>query len=203
MNTKHEYWRNQTLVNRVSTDEDIAREYYTLAMYLFKEYNERMECIQTPLLHIVSHCMELSIKSVLEYACRYQYIELDFSKVIHSHSINGLISHVIDVFDKISKEQSCSKEDLDLFTKTFPILFRELGVTLQTDVTSYRYVCKIDRSGNKIGKSTPFINDNDSPNIIVLSRVFSECYSALLYTSYILEYIFLNETIKNNLMKDV
>lgn len=190
MNTKHEYWRNQTLVNRVSTNEDIAREYYTLAMYLFKEYNERMEGIQTPLLHIVSHCMELSIKSVLEYACRFQYIELNFSKVVHSHSINNLISCIIDVFNKIGKEQFCSKEDIDLFTKDFPLLFQELGDILQTDVTSYRYICKTDRHGNKIGKSVPFINDNDSPNIIVLSGVFNKCYSALLYTSYILECIF-------------
>lgn len=188
MNTKHEYWRNQTLVNRVSTNEDIAREYYTLAMYLFKEYNERMEGIQTPLLHIVSHCMELSIKSVLEYACRFQYIELNFSKVVHSH--NNLISCIIDVFNKIGKEQFCSKEDIDLFTKDFPLLFQELGDILQTDVTSYRYICKTDRYGNKIGKSVPFINDNDSPNIIVLSGVFNKCYSALLYTSYILECIF-------------
>lgn len=190
MNAKYEQWHNQTLVNRVNSNEEIAREYYTLATFLFKKYDERMECIQTPLLHIVSHCMELSIKSVLEFACQYKYIELDFNDIVHSHSLKDLINYVLDVMNKISQESSCSPEDKDLFSNIFPVLLNQLENILQTEVASYRYAYKINRRGQAVEKSTPFIEDNDSPNIIILSKVFNECYSALSYTSYVLEIIF-------------
>ncbi len=189
MNAKHENWRNQTLVNRVSSNEDIAREYYTLAKYIFTEFNGRMECIQTPLLHIASHCIELSIKSVLEYVYHHQYIALNFSKIVHSHSFKVLIPFVIKVFNKISKEHFCSKDDKDLFANTFPSLIKQLGDTLQANVTSYRYAYNLDKQGRAVCRSVPFINDNDSPNILTLSEIFENCYSALSYTLHILELI--------------
>ena len=190
MTTKYEQWRNQTLVNRVNSNEEIAREYYTLATFLFKKYDERMECIQTPLLHIVSHCMELSIKSILEFACQYKYIELDFNDIVPSHFLNDLINYVLDVMDKISRESSCSPEDKDLFNNIFPTALNQLGDILQAEVASYRYAYKINGRGQVVKKSTPFVEDNDSPNIMILSKVFEDCYSALSYTSYVLEFIF-------------
>lgn len=170
----------------MSSNEDIAIEYYTLAKYIFTEFNGRMECIQTPLLHIMSHCIELSIKSVLEYVCQHQYITLNFNKVVHSHSFKQLIPCIIEVFDKISKEKFCSKDDEDLFANTFPSLIKQVGDTLQTDVTTYRYAYNLDKRGRAVCKSVPFINDNDSPNILVLSELFENCYFALSYTLHVL-----------------
>lgn len=190
MNKNYECWRNQTLVNRVNSDNDIAREYYTLASYLFKHYEERMETIQTPLLHIVSHCIELSIKSVLESACRNGYIVIDTESFIHSHSLIDLSSFIYQIFNKIANDPSCPSEDKQLFSSDFPLAFQRLNDILQTDVPSYRYANKIDRKGNIKGKALPFLEDKDSPNILELSNIFDTCYSSLSYITYIFDFIF-------------
>lgn len=40
-NSKKEHWRNQTLVNRTLYNNEIAREYYTLAIFIMDNYKEK------------------------------------------------------------------------------------------------------------------------------------------------------------------
>ena len=71
---KHNYWKNQTIVNRVDSDTAIAGEYYLLAKFVITNYPDRMETIQMPLLHIISHCIELSFKAIIIYAIDVGYV---------------------------------------------------------------------------------------------------------------------------------
>lgn len=61
-----EHWRNQTLINRTN-NENIIGEYRTLIEFIMRNYTERIETIQNPLLHLISHCMELQYKHLIRY----------------------------------------------------------------------------------------------------------------------------------------
>lgn len=190
MTNKYEYWRNQTLVNRTSSNNDIACEYYILAMFVIDNYKDRMETIQNPLLHIISHCLELKFKDIIIFALKNNYIEGDLDKVVHDHSFYELLPYILKIFHNISNEQCCSPDDKKYFTTLFPANIAKIVNILRTDTTTYRYAEKLDKKGNFNGSGHPFVIDGESANIINLKILFEDCYYAISYTSYILDYIF-------------
>jgi len=187
---KHNYWKNQTLVNRVDSDTAIAGEYYLLAKFVITNYPDRMETIQMPLLHIISHCIELSVKAIIIYAIDAGYVDLQKTKVIHSHDIAYLTGLVLQIIETLCNDSNFPSEDLEYFSTTFPALLNSFSDTLQVKTASYRYSYDIDRAGTVVSKGVPFGEDKDSPNICDISPIFYECYDALTYTHYILENIF-------------
>ena len=187
MNDKVEHWRNQTLVNRTRSNEMIATECYTLVKYIVENYKERMETIQNPLLHLFSHCMELTYKEINLYALNHSYINGNIEKTIHGHDLRKLSSMFVKLCRKLSQENCCSDEDKKIIDKIIPNHIK-LCETLATTTTTYRYIENYDNNGNIKGKSVPFQNDNESPNIQELYPLFKDCYSSASYVSYILEY---------------
>lgn len=190
MTNKWELWRNQTLVNRVKDNSTIAVEYYTLIKYIIKEYESRMESIQNPLLHLISHCIELAYKELIEYAVNCGYLKHDISQLIHSHKLSDLLPLVLEIFSKLTSEQSCSDSDKELFGKTFVDCHNRLIDILRADVITYRYAYRINRNKNVKFTADSFKSDMDSPNIIEVSNLFDTCYDSLAYSSYILDIMF-------------
>lgn len=190
MENKLEYWRNQTLVNRTSTNTTVAVEYYTLAKFIMNNYKDRMETIQNPLLHIISHCLELTLKEVIIFAIDNNYINKRHNTIIHEHNLEKLVEILLLIFHKISIENYCSPEDKDLFSNKIPTKFNRIVDILKTETTTYRYAEKLDKQGKTVGKGHPFINDGESANILELKNLFEDCYSAICYTDYVLNYMF-------------
>lgn len=190
--SKWELWRNQTLVNRVKDNSTIAVEYYTLIKYVIEKYDGRMEAIQNPLLHLISHCIELSYKEIIEYAVNCGYIKYDLSKLLHSHKLSDLLPLILEIFQKLGSENSCPDTDKGLFTKTFVDSHNRLTEILKADVITYRYAYSLSRNKNKDVTFTAnsFKSDMDSPNIIEVSELFDICYDSLSYASYILDMMF-------------
>lgn len=190
--SKWELWRNQTLVNRVKDNTTIAVEYYTLIKYIVNSYDGRMETIQNPLLHLISHCIELSYKGLIEYANNCGYLRTDFTKLQHSHKLSYLQPKVIRIFRKLASEHFCSDSDKVLFSKTFIDSHKRLVKILKTDVITYRYAYNISTNKNGGVKFTAdsFKSDMDSPNIIEVSKLFETCYDSVAYSAYLLDMMF-------------
>lgn len=189
MGNKFEYWRNQTLVNRTSTNNIVAIEYFTLAKFVMDNYKDRMEIIQNPLLHIISHCLELSIKEVIIFAINNNYIKC-CKKIIHEHNLEKLVEILLLIFHNISIENCCSLEDKEIFSNKLPAKFNRIVDILKTETTTYRYAEKLDKQGKIIGRGHPFKDDGESANILELKNLFEDCYSAICYTSYVLDFMF-------------
>ena len=190
--SKWELWRNQTLANRVKDNSTIAIEYYTLIKFIVKEYDGRMETIQNPILHLISHCIELSYKELIEHAVTCGYLQHNLSQLKHSHKLSSLLPLILEIFQKLGLEDSCPDSDKCLFTKTFVDSHNRLIEILKADVINYRYAYSISRNINKDVTFTAnsFKSDMDSPNIIEVSDLFDICYDSLSYTSYIFDMMF-------------
>jgi len=189
---KWEFWRNQTLVNRVKDNSTIAVEYYTLIRFIVNEYKGRMETIQNPLLHLISHCVELSYKELIDYAISVGYIKADDEQILHSHKLLSLIPKVFEIFQKLASEQSCSDTDRILFTKTFVNSNEKLVSLLKANTITYRYAFSRSRNKNKDKQFTSdlFESDKDSPNILEVYDLFDTCYNSLAYSSYMIDILF-------------
>jgi hypothetical protein len=186
---KKERWRNQTLVNRVSSNNVIAIEYYTLASFVVDKYECRMETIQNPLLHIISHCLELRIKSIIEFSIDKKYISENKEKIIHEHDLKKLATYLKKIYIKISKEANCSAEDKAYFEKDFPSCIDTIKEMLKVDTTTYRYAHKVSKEGMIAKSGHSFKEDGESPNILDVYPLFKDCYNQITYAEYVLEFI--------------
>lgn len=184
---KIERWRNQTLVNRTKDDFSIATEYYTLVNFIIENYKQRMETIQNPLLHLISHCMELKYKDVLLFAIQKSYIKEDLEKIRKGHNLQRLCEIFISLCEKVSHEPSCADDDKDLIANRIIPNHQKLASILKSDTTTYRYSAKYDRKGDIKGKGNPFVNDEESPNIQDAYSLFNDCYLSSTYILFILE----------------
>lgn len=199
---KIERWRNQTLVNRTKDDFSIAREYYTLVNFIIENYNQRMETIQNPLLHLISHCMELKYKDVLLFAIQRSYIKEDLENTRKGHNMQRLCEIFISLCEKVSQEPSCTDEDKDLIANQIIPNHKKLVSILKSDTTTYRYSARYNGKGDIGGKGNPFVNDEESPNIQDVYSLLEDCYSSTTYLLYILEVLFEENMIGFNNVKD-
>ena len=187
--SKAEKWRLQTLVNRMNSDGDVARQYYTLANYVIDNYAERMETIQTPLLYLISHCLELSFKTVITEAVDVQLLpNTTMREIVHSHSLTEISRHILKLYKKLSS--ICNEEDKQYFSIDYPQQIEDICQILQTTTCSYRYAYSLDKQGERKEKGVPFVDDNESPNIGTLSILFNNCYHALCYASHIISVMY-------------
>ena len=189
---KWELWRNQTLVNRVRDNSTIAVEYYTLINYIVNEYKGRMETIQNPLLHLISHCVELSYKELIEFAIRIGYIKTHNEQLLHSHNLISLLPVVLEIYGNLASEQACPDSDRELFSKKFVDSNKSLVNILKTNTITYRYAFSRSRDKKKDIQFTAdlFESDTDCPNIINVYKLFDTCYDSIAYSAYILDMMF-------------
>lgn len=152
---------------------------------------ERMETIQAPLLHIISHCMELACKSVINDAIGAAIIKASVEKtIIHDHTLLNFLAHIKKILKSVTKQMN--KEEKVYFTNFQQSIQRLFGI-LQTNTTSYRYSHSIDKEGNCKDKSLPFNEDSDSPNIGEVKILFNDCHMALSAISSIISTLYPQE----------
>ena len=193
-NPKVERWRNQTLVNRVNNDFAIATEYYTLVDCIvesFNKANQRFEIIQNPLLHLMSHCIELRYKYVLLFAAEHycKNNNITVKSIVHTHNLFKLYSEFAAICQQLQTELGVSDDDKDLIKSTILPKNQQLVSILQSNTTSYRYAKRRNKSGKVVGAGSPINSDKDSPNIMDLYPLFEECNTNIVYVLTILEAI--------------
>lgn len=187
-NTRKEDWRNQTLVNRVNADFTIATEYYNLVQFVVENYTQRFEVIQNPLLHIMSHCIELRYKDTLLFAIE-NYPNCAFTKesLIHSHDLGDLCVKFVDLCGIILNDTNISDDDKALISQTIITNNQKLTDMLQANATSYRYANVLSRKGEVKGKGSPISTDEESPNIKEIYPLFTDCNTSIVYIIYMIE----------------
>lgn len=186
-----ENWRNQTLVNRVNNDATLATEYYTLVQYVVENYKQRFETIQNPLLHIMSHCLEILYKETLLYAadCYLNNATLK-GEIIHEHSLSKLCTRFVEVCNCLQDETCISDDDKNLLINTIIPENQKITSILQSDTTAYRYTKKIYRKGNVKGRGCSILTDDESPNIQEVYPLFKNCNMSIGYVLILLENIY-------------
>jgi len=137
--------------------------------------------------------MELKYKEVNLHALQHSYTTGDIESTRKGHDLQKLSSIFTDICKKIINEDSCSDEDKVLFVNRVIPNHIKLCDILAASTTTYRYFAEYDKNGNMKNKSIPFINDEESPNIKKLFPIFEDCYSSMIYVSYILDYLFPTE----------
>ena len=179
---KKEKWRNQTFLDTARTNGQIAGEYYRLVIFIKENYNLRYEQIQNPVLHIISHSVELFYKELLEKAVNCGIVNLKKNDFLHSHDLDNLCEKVIEVFKKLSKNSDQQEEVI--LSKDMPLIHKKLSNLLKTDTTKYRYVNRLDKEGN-IKQMSP--NETiESPNMIDVYDLYEDCISSTIWAECII-----------------
>lgn len=74
MNDKVLRWHNETLIGRAYSNINYLGQYEYMINFVFDEFpktNTRMEAIAAPLLHLISHSLELAYKSNIRFFQAY------------------------------------------------------------------------------------------------------------------------------------
>lgn len=192
-NAAVENWRNQTLVNRVNNDATLATEYYVMVKYVVENYKLRFETIQNPLLHLMSHCLEIRYKETLQYAADYYLDDATLKKgiraIIHKHDLPKLCTRFVDVCNCLQNEICISDEGKNLLKNTIIPENQRIASILKSDTTAYRYTKKISRKGDVKGRGCPILTDDESPNIQEVYPLFENCNISIAYVLTLLENI--------------
>ena len=186
---RKEHWRNQTLINRVRDNSVIATEYFALITFIREKYNGRIEAIQNPYLHLISHYLELVYKVVIEEAIDNSYIDAKKADFIHNHSLGDLKPYLFEILDKISAEELDSTKDKEYFVECQNDHDRLIQI-LQTNVTTYRYSHKVDKNGNNTAAGHPFSKDYDSPNMLDVIELLNKCCTSIVAIRDIFSHLF-------------
>ena len=185
-----ESWRNQTLVNRVNNDATLATEYYVMVKYVVENYKLRFETIQNPLLHIMSHCLEIRYKETLQYAADYYLNNATLIKeIIHEHDLPKLCTRFVEVCNCLQNETCIADEDKNLLKNTIIPENQRIASILKSDTTAYRYTKKISRKGDVKDRGCPILTDAESPNIQEVYPLFENCNISIAYVLTLLENI--------------
>ena len=192
-NAAVENWRNQTLVNRVNNDATLATEYYIMVKYVVENYKQRFETIQNPLLHLMSHCLEILYKETLQYAADYYLDDATLKKgiraIIHKHDLPKLCTRFVEVCNCLQNETCISDEVKNHLRNTIIPENQRITSILKTDTTAYRYTKKISRKGDVKGRGCPILADDESPNIQEVYPLFENCNMLIVHVLTLLENI--------------
>ena len=186
-NPKLESWRNQTLVNRTNNDSTIATEYCTMVEYVVENYKQRFETIQNPLLHLMSHCLEIRYKDTLLYAAENYLNDTTLKEtIIHEHNLQLLCSKFVELCNCLLNDTCIADEDKDKIKQTIIPNNTKIASILKSDVTAYRYSKDISRKGNVKGPGCPIATDEESPNIQEVYPLFVDCNKSIVYVEQLL-----------------
>lgn len=179
---KKEKWRNQTLLDSARTNGQIAGEYYRLVIFIKENFKQRYELIQNPLLHLISHSIELFYKELLEMAVNCGILDLNKKDFVHCHDLDYLCDNVIKVFKELSKNGE--QEEKDILSNDLPIIHNKLSELLKTDTTKYRYLNRLDKDGNI--KQISSNETIESPNMIDVYDLYKDCISSTIWAESII-----------------
>ena len=135
------------------------------------EKGDRIDLIAHPILYLMRHSIELSLKENIRYLDNYSKLGLG---KIKTHSINELFNEFEKHYNKIADDLNFKDELADEYIKYTNDL-RKLILKLGTDDSSFRYINSTD--GTKV------FNHDITINIYELKKVFDNSRILLTHTA--------------------
>jgi hypothetical protein len=156
------------------------------------ERKNRVDLIAHPLLYLMRHSIELSLKENIRYLNKYSHLGLG---KIKTHSIDDLFDELERHYNKIA-EKLGFKGELEEQYEIYAEDLRELINKLGTDWSSFRYVNST--SGDKVFSHTEILNVYDLKKKFDTSRIFLTHLADAIspYTDYA-DYIKYDKSIKS------
>lgn len=179
---KKEKWKNQTFLDFARTNGQIAGEYFRLVMFVKDNFKQRYELIQNPILHLISHSIELFYKELLEEAVNCGLVDLNKKDFVHCHDLDYLCDNVIMVFKELSKNGDQQEEYI--LSQDMLLIHKRLSNLLKTDTTKYRYINHLDKDGNI--KQISLNETTDSPNMKDVYDLYEDCISSTIWAESII-----------------
>lgn len=201
-NNKTDRWHNETLIGTKSTNLHYWGQYNTLIKFVLDDYQHRKETIAAPLLHLISHSLELGYKENIGYFVEklkdyHSIITLELpNRIYHKHSLKKLHEvfekHIRKINHTLNVKPNLVNEFESLNSRT-----KQLLRILKVETPTYRYAEEIDRAGNKTGnKVVKDIEKDDgngnvekkaySINIIDIIDLYNDAMTMLTHTADVL-----------------
>jgi hypothetical protein len=156
------------------------------------EEKNRVDLIAHPLLYLMRHSIELSLKENIRYLNKYSHLGLG---KIKTHSIDDLFKELERHYNKIANKLKF-KDELEEQYEIYAKDLRELIDKLGADWSSFRYVNST--KGNKVFSHTEILNVYDLKKKFDTSSVFLTHLTNVIspYTDYA-DYIKYDNSIKS------
>lgn len=193
---KREKERLKAYIGHSHSDMNLVGQYENAVDILFNqiiEKGDRVDLIAHPLLYLMRHSIELSLKENLRYLNKYSKLGLG---KIKTHSIDDLFIEFERHYNKIAADLKF-KDELDEEYEKYAIDLRELIQDLGTDWSSFRYV--YSTSGTKVFNHTEILNLYEIKKRYDTSRVFLTHTADVIspFTDYA-DYLKFDNSVKKN-----
>jgi hypothetical protein len=156
--------------------------------YIVDNYEQRFETIQNPILHLMSHCLELRYKDTILYAADYYLKDATLKEsIIHEHDLQKLCAKFVELCNLLLNELRVADDDKDIIEQKIIPPNEKITTILKSNVTSYRYSKEISRKGNVKGPGCPITTDEESPNILEVYALLKDCNINIVYVAHLLD----------------
>lgn len=185
-------------VGHFNSDLNLVGQYENAVDILINtivESNRRVDMIAHPLLYLMRHSVELSLKENIKYLQTYSYLSVG-KKIMKSHSLGDLFSEFERHYNKIGIDLNF-KEELSEGYEKYAKDLRSLIENLGNDWSSFRYVRST--SDEKIFSHNDILNVYDLKEKYDNSRVLlTHTADAISPFTDFVDYLKEDDTIREN-----
>lgn len=192
MPSKMTKWNYIAYIGHASSNLNYWGQYDELIKFIFEKFpieKQRIETIAFPLLHLISHSLELGYKENIEYLQKYTKRRRPkwfktWSQLFRNHRLLNLHKELKFQFDKLCKQFGVDENTI----KEFDSYYKEatdLVQKLKTETETYRYAYKLDFHGRKIKR---VIKHETTLDLSEVERLFNKTKILLTHTADIISY---------------
>ncbi len=168
--------RNQAYIGWASSNQAIWGQYERMVEFIFAEYdktNRRYDEIALPLLHTISHCIELAMKENIIFFNTYsgssQTFKFEnFTSLMKSHDLDLLSTEFQAAYYRVQKKLSVNDEEKIQFNTYFAKL-EELLALLDRSAETFRYAHKLNKDGSLV---KPSIDQNKKIDFQEIKKLY-------------------------------
>lgn len=179
-------WSRNVKIGNTDTNINYWGQYDRLISFIFKSFPEnsnRFEKIAIPLLHLISHSLELGYKENIEYLQKYSKCSKprqykNWSKLFKDHRLINLHKEFKNQFVYLCEQLKIDKEIFSEFN-TYCESANVLVDKLNTETETYRYAYKLNIHGKKIKR---IIKHETIIDLIEVAELFEKTKILLTYT---------------------
>jgi hypothetical protein len=186
-------WNYTAQIGFANSNVNYWGQYDELIKFIYEAFpkeNSRFETIAIPLLHLISHSLELGCKENIDFLLKYSETKetVEFKKnesYIHNHNLLRLLKEYYGQFGVICRRLDIKDEKIEVDFKMYYSKAVQLIEILNTTTETYRYAYKINNNGAKIKN---IIHFNKTVDLFEIKELFFDVSTLLLYTSNVLSY---------------
>ncbi|WP_293741614.1 hypothetical protein [uncultured Pedobacter sp.] len=168
--------RHFSYVGHATNNEIIWGQYERMVDFIFETYSNttrRYDEISHPLLHTISHGIELAMKENIKFFNQYSGIKIsheDQNALIKSHDLKVLAKEFKASYYRAHKKLHVKQDQKEEFNKYFKELEKLLEI-LNRSAETFRYAYKIGKKGEII---KPSIEHTKTVDFIELKKLYED-----------------------------